>query len=147
MILDNNRKNETNEIINRVKKYLDDVNVSDLSNGHHEIDGEDFYVNIFEYDTKDEKECIWEAHRQYYDVHYILFGEEVIEVGNVNERNVQSYDEEKDYVALTAAVQSRLMFKSGDLLFLDESDAHLTGCMVNGQTSHVRKAVFKIRIK
>lgn len=147
MILDNTCNCDADEVIKRVKKYIDGVKVSDLQNGHHEIEGEDFYVNVFEYDTKEEKDCIWEAHRQYYDVHYILSGEEVIKVGTVDKRKVQFYDEEKDYVALNATVQYQLMCRPGDLLFLDENDAHLTGCMVNRKSMHVRKAVFKIRIK
>ena len=140
------RNNKEYEII-KVCNFLKNTDIELLPNGHHMIDGDDFYVNIFEYQTKDESECIWEAHRQYFDVHYIITGEEIIKIGKVDPNMITNYDETSDYVALTAVTQSQVLCRPGTLLFLDQEDAHLTGAKVNGQSTHVRKAVFKIRIK
>ena len=139
--------NERIDLLNQVKRYLDENDVSMFENGSYEIDGNAFFVNIFEYDTKKEDECIWEAHRKYYDVHYIISGEEIIKVGFVDMDRIESYDQEKDYVALSSIEHSCVLCRPGDLLFLDEKDSHMTGNMVNGCISHVRKAVFKIRIQ
>ena len=147
IILEHDTCENAYNALTRVKQYLKEHKIEENTNGCHKLDGDDFFVNIFEYDTKRGEECIWEAHRKYYDVHYIIEGEEVIKVGSVDPDKIAFYDEERDYVSLTAIAQSQVFCKAGDLLFLDENDAHLTGSMANGKSSHVRKAVFKIRIK
>ncbi len=146
--LDRNNKSTYYEgIFTKVNEYLSNLDLASFSLGRHDIDGDRLYVNILEYDTRPDEKCIWEAHRTYYDLHYIISGEEVIKVGRVESDKIDSYNEEQDYVALTAKVDSSILCKEGDYLFLDPEDAHLTGSMVGSQPSHVKKAVFKIWIK
>jgi len=133
-------------IINEVNDFVTKNNMDLLKNGRHEIDGDKLYVNILEYDTKPEEQCLWEAHRKYYDLHYIISGEEIIKIGRISSSKVESYTEDLDYVALTSDAESIITCHPGDFLFLDCEDAHLTGAMINGKTSHIKKAVFKILI-
>ena len=56
--------------------FLQRADVASLPNGHHVIDGEDVYANVMEYDTAPASEKQMEAHRRYYDVHFVAAGAE-----------------------------------------------------------------------
>ena len=133
--------------IDLIKRFIESGKMDHIENGRHDIDGTDLYVNVFEYDTNKPQDCIWEAHRDYYDLHYIISGKEIVQVGDVKDELVKSYDKEKDFVALSCESHSEIRLKRGDMLFLGLEDAHKTGVMCNNESVHVRKGVFKIRVK
>ena len=62
----------------RIQKAIDCIRsgkLDELAPGRHELfDGA--YINVFEYQTK--TEGLYEAHRKYIDIHYLIRGCEII---------------------------------------------------------------------
>lgn len=138
------RDEYAHEIIKRCEQFVAENNMMELQCGKHEIAGEEFYVNIIEYETKNEKECMWEAHRQYLDVHYLISGEEIIKISSVDHMLIDKYFEENDYVKLEGEAQHSVTLKENEFLVLFLEDAHKTGCC-SEIPMKVKKAIFKIK--
>ena len=52
-----------------------------------------------EYETKDQADCFWEAHRKYLDFHYVLDGTERIAIDHINNQTIiEEYDKPTDCV-------------------------------------------------
>lgn len=150
MILSTNEKNEANyykkDILRKCQAFISSHDMKNLPCGKYEIDGEKLYVNVVSYDTKDERECIWEAHREYLDVHYIIKGKELIKLANINDMNIRGYIEEKDFVKLDGTESSFIYLLEGQYLTLFFEDAHMTGGCI-GKPQVIKKAIFKISKK
>ncbi len=128
------------------QNYIQNHDMYSLEKGQHLIQGKDFYVNILEYTTQAESQCIWEAHKKYLDVHYIIEGEEYINISNTFDMKKSEYNEDTDYLKIDGIYQNQILLKQGILLLLDTNDAHKTGIQKN-ESCFVKKAVFKIKIK
>ena len=57
-------------------EYLKTTNLSEKENGKYEIDGENIYVSVQDYNTKPEEEGKFEAHKKYADIQFIVKGQE-----------------------------------------------------------------------
>ncbi len=44
--------------------------------GRHDLDGDDLFALVQEYTTRAADECVWEAHRRYIDVQFVVTGAE-----------------------------------------------------------------------
>ena len=73
-----------------------------LAMGRNAIDGDNAFVNRFDYDTMAVEKAIWEGHRHYGDMHVLLSGHEKIGVTNVDALTVIREKPEEDFVALRA---------------------------------------------
>lgn len=116
-----------------------------MPTGKHYIDGDNLYVNILQYETKDETNCIWESHKQYLDLHYIISGQEIIGISDIRNMLIGEYEEAKDYVHINGSFDAKILCKTGSLLLINPEDAHKTAIKAN-EPCLVKKAVFKIRI-
>ncbi|HGJ1822909.1 TPA: YhcH/YjgK/YiaL family protein [Streptococcus pneumoniae] len=63
--------------ITKVKEFLNNHDISKDKGGIHKI-STDFFYNIIDMETTTEENRPWESHKEYYDVHYLLNGEETI---------------------------------------------------------------------
>jgi YhcH/YjgK/YiaL family protein len=115
-----------------------------LSDGRHDIDGDNVFALVFGYDTKDENECITEAHYAHIDLHYIISGEEMIGQANLNGQVPLESNLEKDY-AFYKTDLNYLKLVPGKFAIFFPHDIHLTGKKVN-EVSSLRKMVVKIKV-
>lgn len=131
------------------KKFKDFVSNNDLSKfekGVHEIDGQDFFLNIVEYDSKDEEERFWEAHKKYLDIHFMIYGCERIKLSFIDNMKIKDYDEENDFLSFeNGESNSHVDLYSGDFLICYKEDVHMTALKIKNKES-VKKGIFKIRI-
>lgn len=133
-----------------VKKVLEYANSHDLaamSTGRHDIDGDDLFVNIIEYETKTPEERFWEAHHEYLDVHVPILKEEQIDLALLEDLQSGGYDASQDFQAASGDKRGSLIMKPGDFLVLYPQDVHRTAVAVNGKPEAIKKAVFKVRIR
>ena len=49
-----------------------------LESGHYDMDGDNVWLNCFDYDTIPESEAFYEAHEHYGDIHIMLEGSEKV---------------------------------------------------------------------
>ena len=60
--------------IGEALEYLATTDFSDMPNGKHMIDGDRLFIVVQRYRPKPLSEIIWEAHRDYIDVQYVVSG-------------------------------------------------------------------------
>ena len=114
--------------------------------GKHELDGEDLYVSIDEYNSKPIEQGRFEAHRKYADVQYIVSGHERIGYTTLDAlEEEQAYDEQRD-VAFYKGEGTMLDMQAGRFTVFLPQDAHMPCIAANGKPEPVRKVVVKVRI-
>lgn len=132
------------KLLEEAKKYTSD----NYPEGVLELDGKDLYMIFANYETHDKKEAIFEAHKQYIDVMYMVDGEETIYVKQTQDiKNItKEYDAEIDALLGDLdedAVPIRL--KKGEFVVLFPQDAHSPACVVDNPLN-VKKIIGKVRI-
>ena len=134
------------EILEKCFNYVNGHDLLACETGSYEIDGQNLFVNIVEYDTQEENACFWEAHKKYIDVHVILEGQERIDVGFVSDMCCEEYDKERDYLPLKGNVKATVVLRKNDFLVCHPHDGHRTGVAVE-KPERIRKAIFKVMIE
>lgn len=124
--------------------YLSSADLKQLAKGRNEVDGDEVFINRFDYTTLSLEEAAWEGHVQYADIHVLLSGEERIGVTNAARLTVTSRDEENDFVGYEGPVETWFTMHPGDILVVFPEDVHMVKVQLNGPVL-VEKAVFKVR--
>ena len=78
--------------------FLNRDDLGSLPLGRVDIDGDAVFANVQEYDTVPAEEKQLEAHRRYYDVQFVVSGEEVMQYAPLEGlAKVQPFDEDADF--------------------------------------------------
>lgn len=126
-------------------RFLNEVNFEEYSTGKHEVSDDLFFV-VSEFESKEEEDGFWEAHRNYLDFHYILKGNEKIAVDHIDNQVIKNnYDEEKDFIEFDGPIESSLLMKPGDVMVCFPEDSHMTG-LYSTEKQQVRKIILKLKI-
>ena len=136
--------NDNNSKIQKAIEYLKNTNFNDFPDGKINIDNE-IWANLQTYYTKDD--ALFEAHRKYIDIQFMLEGQEKISVCDYN--NCLSeipYNEEKDIEFLKSNEWKDIEMNSGDFLILYPKDAHKPSISINNEKHYVRKLVIKVPV-
>ena len=125
--------------------YLQDADLTQLHKGRNEIDGDQAFVNRFDYQTMPQEQAIWEGHIQYGDIHVLLSGNEKIGVTNVNtlKETVRKVDE--DFVGFEGPVTTWFPMTTEDILIVFPEDVHMVK-VIDGESTLVEKACFKFKV-
>ena len=87
---------------------------------------------------------MFEAHKDYLDIHYCIEGSEGIGYANIDTLTPETeYDSENDYLLLSGKVNKTVLNK-GDFCVVFPEDAHIPA--MHGNESEVKKAVVKILV-
>jgi YhcH/YjgK/YiaL family protein len=129
----------------RAFEYVNQIDISTIAVGRHEIDGEAMYALVQEYDTKLKEEGKWEAHRRYIDLQYVVKGVEGIGYANIDHLKQGEYDTTKDFLPLQGE-GDLVTIRSGSFVLLFPEDAHMPG-MAIGTPTPVKKIVLKISVE
>lgn len=129
----------------KVMEYLKTHDLASMEKGTHFIEGEDFFVNVMEYQTTDEANRIWEAHKDYLDIHVVVTGVEGIYHSFIDNMQVGDYHKNEDYLEITGNKENVIQLSPNQLLVLYPEDTHKTGVKVDKET-FVKKGVFKVKI-
>jgi YhcH/YjgK/YiaL family protein len=101
---------------------------------------------VSEYTVKPEESGVWEAHRQYIDIQYILKGEEKIGYGHIDSfKTVNEYDIDKDVTILSGNGDFFHLNKGFFAIFFPE-DVHMPCIVSNIEVQDVRKVIFKVKV-
>ena len=103
---------------------------------------------ISAYETIEESQAIWEAHRRYVDVHCVIQGKERVSVCSLVEAEVGTYYDERDYLEAKGVPTVDLCATAGTVLCLFPNDVHRTRvCSTPNQTSKILKVIFKVPLE
>lgn len=128
-------------------EYLEKTDLKNKPDGKYDILKDEIYINVQEYETKEEQDCKWEAHKQYIDIQYMISGSEKIGVADIhNFENVIPYDKERDVEFLKTNNETEtITLNENDFIILYPFDVHRPQ-MKNKLVLHVKKAVVKVLV-
>jgi YhcH/YjgK/YiaL family protein len=131
----------------RIKKAFDYIKQTDLKSippGKYEINGENIFALISEYESKLESEGKLEAHEKYIDVQYVIDGEELMGYFPLGSQQIlEPYKEENDIVFYKGD-KSFVKVTAGMFAIFFPTDVHVPGICVEKKSS-VKKLVIKVR--
>lgn len=140
----------TNDFVNpkfkKAYEFLKQDNIAELEAGRYEIDGDDVFANVSEYDTVPADSKNYEAHKKYFDVQFIVSGEEQMLVVPIAEASESGkFDESTDYGEYKSdSTPSQVVLTAGTYAVVGPEDAHKPGCQLGDAPSHVKKVVVKV---
>lgn len=130
-------------LIQRGLTFLQETDFTTLAPGRHDIEGDKLFAMVQDYQSKPLEEGVWEAHRRFIDIQYIVSGEERIGYTCLDNLTAsQDYDQEKDCQFFTGTGDTLSAF-CGTFLIFFPTDAHMPGLQIQGPTP-VRKVVVKV---
>ncbi len=133
------------EKFQRCFAFLEEHDMENLPLGRYALEGEDIFCNVIEFTTQEPDAGPWECHRKYYDIHYIIRGEERIDVALTNRLYGGEYIEERDIMQPLGEGEGFICLRAGDFMLSGPMDAHRPG-QAPGEPMLIRKAVFKVRV-
>lgn len=127
--------------------FLATHDLTQLPLGRTDIEGDDVYVSVAEYDTHDDAPERYEAHQQYIDIQIVAAGAERV---GMTPRTpcmevVEPYDEARD-IEFLRAEGSLVPLYAGHFLVIFPHEAHQPGVHPASGPAHVRKLVLKVKI-
>lgn len=127
--------------------FLKDNDLSSIATGRHDIDGDNLFVSVSDYLTKDENQARFEAHRKYADIQYVVKGKEIMQIAPVAMQDTvyQEYDPNRDIEFFTVKEHKSLPASPEHFFIFFPTDAHKPG-LKNETADSVRKVVIKLRI-
>lgn len=132
----------------RLQEAVDFLKKTDLTQtplGRSHQDGERFYVQTLEYETETIENFDFEIHHNRLDLHYIVAGEERIDVSpDTNYVGLSDYNPDRDlqYVERPATF-NQVQLHQGDFILIGMHEPHRTNGIIDHPT-HVRKIVLKL---
>ena len=128
----------------RAFDYIQELDTAGIAVGRYEIDGENMYALVQQYDTKLKEQALWEAHRRYIDLQFVVQGVEGIGYADIIHLQQGGYDPARDFLPLHGD-GDLVTVRSGGFVLLFPQDAHMPGIAI-GSPAPVRKVVIKIAI-
>jgi YhcH/YjgK/YiaL family protein len=128
---------------------LNEETVRNAAPGSYQVDGENLFYNVDEYQTQPVEEGRLEIHRKYLDIQYIVSGEECIGIAPLEGLTEETlYDGKKDLAFCKfEPSMSQLHLKQGMFAIFWPNEPHMP-CRRTGSTSEkVKKIVVKVRME
>lgn len=133
------------EALDTAIRYLLTADLRSLVKGRNEVDGDQVFINRFDYQTMTPDEAIWEGHQQYADMHVLLSGHERIGVSNVESLKVTVRKPEEDFIGYEGPVETWLPMTTEDILIVYPEDVHKVK-VIDTDSVLVEKACFKFKV-
>jgi YhcH/YjgK/YiaL family protein len=137
----------------RLAQALDVLKMNELpwlDAGRHELDGTKLFAIVQHGSTKPKEQALWEAHRKYIDVQYIVEGAEMMGCTRLApELPVrEAYDEGKDIVFFDSTPGEGNFFRAdaGTFVIFFPHDVHMPSLAVHAPEA-VRKVVVKVAVE
>lgn len=131
------------EKFEKALKFLAETDFDSVESGRIDIDGDNIFALVQEYNTKDPDKGKWEAHRKYIDIQYVHTGGE--DFGFVNVDYLESdgkYNAEKD-IEYFSGDGDFLQIHDGEFIILFPQDAHMPGLTIE-ESEKIKKVVIKV---
>lgn len=117
--------------------------------GDYPLGEPDWYSNVHAYDTRPERDCLWESHAQTADVQYVITGEEGIRWLPASKLTgpVRTFtDRDRLEWALPAETSTLLTLRAGMFAIFLPGEAHCPMIELD-VAMPIRKAVVKIPVR
>ncbi len=110
------------------------------------VDGDNIFINLSDYTNKNVDDCLFESHKKYIDIQFVLKGSEIIDVCDADNLTYTDNRLETDDIAFfeNTDIFSSAYLEEGMFLVLFPGEAHRPCVAPDGKGVKVRKAVAKI---
>lgn len=127
-------------------EFLKANDIREMELGRHDIDGDNVFILVQEYESKSIDNCGFEAHVKYADVHYVAEGFEYLGYGPLERagKPITEYDPQADAIFFEKECEYILLQK-GDIAIVFPQDVHMPQKRALVPTP-VRKACIKVRV-
>lgn len=133
------------EKFNKAFTYLKETDFSKIELGRYDIDGDNIFALVNEYNTKNENEGKLEAHKKYIDVQFVAKGSELMGYAPLeNQKVIDEYNEQNDITFFTGD-KSFTKVDEGMFAIFFPTDIHLPGIKFD-EKSYVKKVVIKVKV-
>ncbi len=128
-------------------QFMEKAVAEDLPAGRYEIDGEDLYAFISEYETAVPKDRIFEVHQTYIDIQFMLHGIEKMWAADIQKgRLSKPYDPTIEAAFYECGEDTcELVLQDGDYAIYFPNDLHKPS-LAYGDPSPAKKMVVKIKV-
>lgn len=134
-----------NEKFKKAFNYLRKTDFSTIEKGKYEIDGDQIFAIVNEFETKDKSECELEAHKKHVDIQFVYKGVEMFGyIPFTGQIPVIDYDETRDVAFYKDAV-SYIKLEAGSFIVFFPTDLHQPEVR-EFEPVTVKKVVIKIKI-
>jgi YhcH/YjgK/YiaL family protein len=127
--------------------FLRDNNLSDIEAKRYDLNGNNLYVSITDYNTRNPEDARYEAHRKYIDIQYVATGTERIGIAPLSSVDsvLQEYDPAKDIEFMRVKGGDTYPASPDRFFVFFPEDAHMPGLKTD-TIAPVRKVVVKVKI-
>ena len=126
--------------------YLTETDFTQLPKGRYDIDGENVFALVNEYDTVDPSGEKMEAHKAHIDVQFIAEGEELVGHGFLlGQQPSVPYDPKTDFMLFSEQPDFFSRFSKDMFAIFFPGDLHMPNVRVDAPV-RVKKVVVKIRV-
>ena len=135
-------------LLKKVEDFVVDFKNRKLADGTYEIDGKRVFAMVQSYRTQQQtQEMMFEAHKKYIDLQYIVNGIEKIRWARLDSVDLveEQYSTGSDIAFYEGDAMFDFTLTKGAFLLLYPEDAHLPGLSAQKDVN-VRKIVFKIQV-
>ncbi|MHB8905410.1 MAG: YhcH/YjgK/YiaL family protein [Melioribacteraceae bacterium] len=132
------------EKIEKALRYLSNTDFTNIEPGTYEIDGENIFAIVQEYNSKPSSSAKWEAHKKYIDIQYMVSGKE--KMGFTDSRKVivlKEYHPNND-ITLYKGEGNFLIAEEGHFAIFFPTDIHMPQLALN-IPKEIKKVVVKVR--
>lgn len=126
-------------------EYLLHADLTQLKPGRNEVDGDNVFVNRFDYVSVPESEAIWEGHARYGDIQIMIEGKEQIGVSHSDTLETTVRKEADDFIGYAGPVSNWFPMEDQDVLIVFPEDVHMVKVLL-GESMHVSRAVIKFKL-
>ncbi len=127
-------------------KWLAETDIKSLEPGTYPILGEQVYASVQEYETEPKEKRSFEAHKKFFDIQYMVTGDEMFGVCKEEGlKETEAHDDKDLYFYEEPALSGEVLLKEGDLIVVAPEDAHKPRCAA-GTPAAVKKVVVKVAL-
>lgn len=124
--------------------FLHETDLATLAPGKHEIDGDEVFALILEYETKEQAACKLESHFRYIDLQYIITGTEYMGLCPLTGQKPVVENRKDDYAFYESEV-SLMRFEPGMFAIFFPEDLHMTSIQIDAPSA-LKKVVVKVKL-
>lgn len=120
--------------------------VNDTPDERITVDGDNIFINLSTYTNKNVSECLFESHKKYIDIQYVITGAELIDVCQTDTLKATDDRLDTDDIAFyeNSDIFSTAYLTDGIFVVLFPGEAHRPCVAPDGKGIKTKKAVAKI---
>ncbi|NLH63362.1 MAG: DUF386 domain-containing protein [Erysipelotrichaceae bacterium] len=135
-----------NERFQKAYAWLRTQDLKKLAVGDYTIEENNVIAHVQAYMTKPIEQCTFEAHDQFFDIQYLVSGQERFGICARDGLTVSKKEEQNDTILYQApAIYGSLILDPGDFIVVSPEEAHAPHGAAD-QPMEVLKIVIKVRI-